>query len=322
MDRRHRRALLAIFVGVVLAIAAGVTALVEHQGSRAGLRARAGALTAAETVPAGSDEVSTYTDVTLHGTSGLAAAGLIRVPRAGTAPHPAALLMGGINLGRRVVGIPGLETIGRSAIILSLDYPMKQRHSAWEGRQFVATIAHVRTVGFDTIAEILLGLDYLASRPDVDRGRIFLIGSSMGAPAVTIAGGVDARAAAVVALYGGGDLGSLVAHTLQHPAQRHPYPWWQAEVLGHAFAWLLVPLAPERYVAGISPRPFLMINGADDSLVPRANAEALYAAAREPKHLLWLRGEHVQPDERVLVREVAGTIRDWLVERGLLPRAD
>jgi len=85
----------------------------------------------------------------------------------------------------------------------------------------VSTLPRVRMAAFDTVAAPLLALDYLASRPDVDAQRIFLIGGSMGAEVVTVAGGVDPRAAAVVALYGGGRLGPLISHTLEHPAQRH-----------------------------------------------------------------------------------------------------
>lgn len=317
MTRRRRLLVAAAALILLVAIAAG--AFAEYQGSRRGLRARAGTLAAAEVRAAGEDAVSTYAEITLRGSGGRVALGRARVPRAGTAPYPAALLMGGINRGRRVVNVPGLETIARFAIVLSLDYPMKQRRSAWEGRQFIATITQLRTVGLDTVADILLALDYLASRPDVDQRRIFLLGSSLGAPAVTIAGAVDTRPAAVVSLYGAGRLGSLVAHTLQHPDQRRPYPRWQAVILGHALAWFLTPLEPVRYVDDIAPRPFLMVNGADDRLIPRANVLALFEAAGEPKDIIWMDGEHVQPDENALIAEVAGRIVEWLAQRGLLP---
>ena len=88
---------------------------------------------------------------------------------------------------------------------------------------------------------------------------------------------------------------------------------------GHGLALLLVPLEPARYVARISPRPLLMVNGARDSLIPRANVDALYEAARQPKDILWVRSEHVQPDETELIGAVSGWIAAWLAKRGLLP---
>ena len=43
------------------------------------------------------------------------------------------------------------------------------------------------------VADASLLLDYLASRPDVRKDALFLIGSSLGAPIVTIVGAIDTR---------------------------------------------------------------------------------------------------------------------------------
>ena len=40
-------------------------------------------------------------------------------------------------------------------------------------------------------------------------------------------------------------------------------------------------------VAGLAPRPLLVIQGSEDHITPPALAEALFAAAREPKEM-WL----------------------------------
>jgi fermentation-respiration switch protein FrsA (DUF1100 family) len=318
--RRLRRRLLVLVIGLSLLAGLAVAVFAEYQGSSAALHARAGRLVGADLAAAGADDVSTYWTVRLHSTSGLAPTALMRVPRAGTPPYPTGLLMGGLNRGRRVVNARGLEDIARVAVVLSLDYPLKHGPRAG-GRELVAAATQLRPAGLDTIAEILLALDYLESRSDVDRRRMFLVGASLGASAVTIAGAVDQRPAAVIALYGGGQVGSLVARTLQHHDQRHPYPRWQALLLGHALAWLLTPLDPVRYAADIAPRPYLMVNGDDDTLIPARNVEAVFAAAREPKTLLWLEGEHIEPGESALIRRLSRQISEWLGARGLLPPA-
>lgn len=82
---------------------------------------------------------------------------------------------------------------------------------------------------------------------------------------------------------------------------------------------LLTPLAPERYASGIAPHPFLMVNGSEDSLIPTANVLALEHAARPPKELVWVRGEHVEPDATALLHQLSGIVTAWLVQRGLLP---
>lgn len=243
---------------------------------------------------------------------------LLRVPKAGESRAPAAVIVGGIQRGRRIAIAAGLDAIARQAVIVSPDYPLEQRRHTFEGLGLLTALPRIRPAAFDSVAQTLLLLDYLETRPDVDARRLFLVGGSMGAPIVTVAGGVDPRPAAVVVLYGGGQLAALIAHTLEHPAQPRPYPHWAAVVTGYGLSWLFAPLAPERYAPAIAPRRFLMINGAGDSLVPRANVLALYEAARPPKELIWVEGEHIQPEETALIAHVGTVVSAWLEKHGLL----
>ncbi len=310
MRLRGRRRLAIALLVVVVAVGALVGVAIR-QGSPASLVARKGHLAAVEVAPGGEDAISTMSQLTLRRSTGRDVSALVRVPR-GPGPHPAAVLLGGVNRGRRVAGVRGLDAIARHAVIVSPDYPLPARRGGWDGWRAITMPFKLRPAAFDTVADILLLLDYLDSRPDVAKTRLFLVGSSLGAPAVAIAGGIDARPAAVVALYGGGKIGALVSHALTHPDQPSPHPPWRAWLLGHALALGVAPLAPERYVAGIAPRPFLMVNGADDSLVPRASVLALYEAAKAPKELIWVSSEHVQPDEADLIRRLSVTIVTWL----------
>ena len=226
--------------------------------------------------------------------------------------------MGGLKRGRRVVGVRGLDAIARGVILVSPDYPLDSHHRAWRGAALAGSAARVRPGALDAVASVPLLLDYLASRSDVRADALFLVGSSLGAPVVTIAGAIDERPRAVVALYGGGRIGSLVAHTLSHDDER-PLSRWQAWLAGHALAVWIAPLEPVRYVARIAPRPLLMVNGADDGMIPRPNVLALYDAAGVPKDLRWTAGEHVQPDEDALIQRLADLVAEWLVERAHLP---
>ncbi len=291
-----------------------------REGSPQALLDRKGTVTSVESVSLGGDSISTWQELHIRSSTGLNLRALVRVPlRQTVTRHPGAVLVGGINRGRRIAITSGIDRVARHAVVISFDYPIRLRRSSWAVTNLVSTLPRVRMAAFDTVAATLLALDYLAARPDVDAQRIFLIGGSMGAEVVTVAGGVDPRAAAVVALYGGGRLGPLISHTLEHPAQRHPYPHWKALMAGHALAWLLTPLEPARYASGIAPRPFLMVNGSEDSLIPAANVLALEHAARPPKELVWVRGEHVEPDATALLHRLSGIVTAWLVQRGLLP---
>jgi dienelactone hydrolase len=305
-----------------VAVAAALLALwgaAAHQGSAAALLARKGELRAVETTPRGQDAVSTIEELTLRSSTAEEIHALVRVPKAGGSRLPAAVLMGGIKRGRRIATAPGLEAIARLAVVVSADYPLKLDRHAFEGLAALGTVTRLRPAALDSVVDVMLLLDYLERRPDVDASRLFLVGGSLGAPVVAVAGAVDPRPAAVIVLYGGGELGPLIAHTLEHPAQGRPYPHWAAWLGGHGLAWLLTPLEPARYAPLIAPRRFLMVNGRGDSLIPAANVAALYEAAQDPKELIWMEGDHIQPEETALVGQVSGTVAAWLHARGLLP---
>jgi fermentation-respiration switch protein FrsA (DUF1100 family) len=313
----RRPSIVVVISALGLALAGGM-GWALYQGSAAGLEGRKGRLQQVVPVAAGADAVSDLFDLTLRSSSGSVVHAMVRVPRGGSPPYPAVVLVGGIELGRRVAALPGLNAIARHAIIVSPDYPIVLEPGLLEGLGLLRAGPRLRAAAFDLVAQVGLQVDYLLSRRDVARERVFLVGSSFGAPAVVIAGGVDSRPAAVIALYSGGDIGSLVTHVLELGGRERVSPW-QAVLAGRGLALLLAPLEPTRYVARISPRPVLMVNGARDSLIPRPNVDALYEAARPPKEILWVRSEHVHPDETELIGAVSGWIAAWLAKRGLLP---
>jgi fermentation-respiration switch protein FrsA (DUF1100 family) len=314
---RARRLALGAVAGAAALL--GLWGAAVYQGSATALAARKGELQAVEASPRGQDPVSTFEELTLRSSTAAEIHALIRVPRAGGTRMPAAVLMGGIKRGRRIVTAPGLEEIARQAVVVSADYPLKLDRRAFRGLTALDTFRRLRPAALDSVVEVMLLLDYLERRPDVDASRLFLVGGSLGAPVVTVAGAVDPRPAAVIVLYGGGALGSLITHTLEHPAQDRPYPPWAAWLAGRGLAWLFTPLEPARYAPRIAPRRFLMVNGRGDSLIPAANVAALYDAARDPKELIWMEGEHIQPEETALIGQVGGTVATWLHARGLLP---
>lgn len=306
-------------VAASVALVAMLVALAHVQGSSRSFGHRKGHIVASVLTPAGAIGGSELQELALRSSTGLEVHGRLRVPREGRPPYAGVVLVGGIKRGSRIISAAGLDTMARHSVIVALDYPLKLRRSSWRGAHLVPTVLRLRPAAFDTVTDILLLLDYLESRPDVDRRRLLLLGGSLGAVMTTVAGGVDRRPTAVVVLYGGGHLGPLVTHTLVHPAQDTPYPPWKAALAGHALAWLLTPLTPERYAPAIAPRPLLMVNGVHDSLVPRASVLALYDAARDPKELVWVEGEHIQPSETELLTRLSGIVTSWLVARGLLP---
>jgi uncharacterized protein len=130
-------------------------------------------------------------------------------------------------------------------------------------------------------------VDYLSSRPDVDPERIGALGFSMGAATTVMAAARDARIKAVV-----DDSGwSHVYHWLKPSLRRTlTHPSDQFSVLSLKLVELrtgvrLSKLRPSRDVGRLSPRPLLIIHGANDDVVPPGDSEELFEAAGEPKEL-------------------------------------
>jgi dienelactone hydrolase len=151
----------------------------------------------------------------------------------------------------------------------------------------------------------MLALDYLRARPDVDTTRMEAVGVSLGAPFVTIAGALDRRFTRVWAIHGSG--GSY-APLEMNMRQTIPFAPLRAVAAGLADMLISGPrLAPERWVARIAPRPFVMVNAEGDERLPRRSIVQLYERARQPKELVWLPGGHVRADTAV-VRALAAIV--------------
>jgi hypothetical protein len=66
---------------------------------------------------------------------------------------------------------------------------------------------------------------------------------------------------------------------------------------------------PPRAVRKLAGRPLLMIHGKNDRTMRPAQAERLFAAAREPKEIRWWDAGHILP------REAIDHAARWLAER-------
>ena len=207
---------------------------------------------------------------------------------------PLALLLGGRNTGQDAVRL--LENT-RGVMAVALSYPYSGDPKP-RGIGVLRAIPEIRQAFFDTPAALMLALDDLLARPDVDGSQVEAIGVSLGVPFVVIASALDRRVTRVWALHGSGGAFTPLEHNL-----RGFVPFAPARFLAAAVGTLAMSgprIAPERWAARISPRPFIMINAADDERLPRRAVLSLFAAAREPKELIWLPGAHVTSDPDVV----------------------
>ena len=217
-------------------------------------------------------------------------------------PYPALVILGGLSTGRHTLEY--LDS-SRGLVLLCLDYPFegkRERLTAWE---FVSALPRMRRAVIETVPAVMLGVDYLLSRPEVDPRRIVLAGGSFGALFVPAAAAVDERIAAAAILFGAGDLESLVRANLDLPAPLAAAAAWTTAVLA-------APVEPLKYVGDIAPRPLLMLGATGDARMPLENSRLLHEAAGEPKTIRWIDAGHLDVRQAEFHSLVGSALVEWL----------
>lgn len=235
------------------------------------------------------EDASVRRKVVFRGARAFMVPGYLEVPKGAEAPYPCVALMHGwsgskdtwwetrgYNRGdirgkllEKGFAVFALDALGHGDRIAENDYhPVNLHHEPGETpRKNYFTL---REVVVQTIVDYRRGLDYLATRGDIDMERVGLIGYSMGGFSTFALTAVEPRIEAAVA---------CVAPTS-----------WSHDVV----------LAPANYARGIGNRPFCMLMGREDGMCNEAQARELYALIEGPNtELLFYDAGHALPVEFV-----------------------
>ena len=121
-------------------------------------------------------------------------------------------------------------------------------------------------------------LDYLRSRTDIDTGKLFVFGQSLGGMLAIAAAGASPRGVRAVLA----------------EAPFHSYTAMVQDKMPQANLTLRDDYTATAYVAKLSPVPLLLIHGTADVVVPYSHSVRLLAEAGEPKRLVQIPGgDHV-----------------------------
>lgn len=231
------------------------------------------------------------------------------VPTTGTPPYPCVIIMhgyGGDKNGLQILA-PAFAMRGIATLAIDAEYHGDRKQP---GNDILSTyIYRNRDALVQTVIDLRRAVDFLQSRQEIDGKRIGYIGLSMGGILGGIVAGVDERIQAPILIVAGGDWGYLFS-TSQHPTamqlrEKNPELFKSAQKMNEVMG----VVEPVNWVARISPRPLLMINGKDDQIVPKECTERLFAAAKEPKEIVWLEGGHMPQPDAVLRR-----VDEWLTK--------
>jgi len=162
--------------------------------------------------------------------------------------------------------------------------------------------------------DLKAAIDYLSTLPEVNRANLSLLGFSGGAAVSICVASGDKRVSRVVACASPAEFtffteadnpSSIIDHFRSIGAIRDKdFPHSAGEWLG---GFRLV--SPIKYVAGIAPRPLLLVHGSEDETVDVSHARKLYDEAKEPKQLIIVdgAGHRLRQDDRAMA-----VIIDWL----------
>jgi dienelactone hydrolase len=220
------------------------------------------------------------------------------VPHGSFQAHPAVFVLHSLGAARAQIEralCRSLAERGIAAALVTLPYHLQRRPPGTRPSSLLLNPDAERIVGFFRQAEADLdaAVTWLQGRPEIDAGRIGIVGISLGAVVGSLQMARDERLRANVALLGGGDLAHILTHGALTLFARREYRrrGLDEAVLRRALA----PVDPVTYARPLAPpRRMLMINGRYDIVMPRSDVLKLWRAFGEPP-LLWLDTGHYGP---------------------------
>jgi dienelactone hydrolase len=202
--------------------------------------------------------------------------GLLLLPPEGAGPFPLVLLQHGAGGSKDADYLgPVREPWARRGLaVASIDFPLHgERASAKLNELVLAALAAPSRVRNDDGLALLVELarqatsdlaravDALTTLQEIDADRVGYAAFSMGAMLGSLYIPYDARVRAAALAVGGAGFGPKT-------------------------------IDPTSHIAGFAPRPLLFVNASRDERIPRSAAEALHAAARDPKEVVWFDAGH------------------------------
>lgn len=225
--------------------------------------------------------------IVFRGVRGFRVPAFLELPKTGQAPFPCVLLLHGWSgaklnwweddnfihggLARKALleagyAVFALDAQAHGERAAEIDYA-HVNYSEKDGWKNYFTLPEIYT---QTTVDYRRGLDYLATRPEIDMNRVGVLGYSMGGTQSFLLTSADSRIKVTVACV--------------TPAMTEKY----------------YPVAPNNYLSGLAGRPFLMLMGRTDDLCSEDLAKQLYdLIPSEQKDLKFFESGHKLPKEYI-----------------------
>jgi uncharacterized protein len=198
--------------------------------------------------------------------------------KADAPPAPAVLLQYGSGGNKKtdyIVAI-GKQFAARGYVVLTIDSPNQgeRRNKDNKAAGFLGLLGPEQVMQY--CGDYSRAIDFLTTRPEVDKDRIGYVGISWGAITGITFVAYDERIKAMGSMVGGGDfLGLYTKKAAERVAAEGS-----------------TSSDPVYHVARIAPRPLLFINVTKDQLIMKSWAEALHKNAGAGSKVVWLETDH------------------------------
>jgi len=143
--------------------------------------------------------------------------------------------------------------------------------------------------------DAVAALDYVRSRPDIDTGKIFVFGQSLGGMIAIAAAGASPKGVRAV-------LAEAPFHS--YTALSDDRTPGEGQIVDESWS-------ATTHVAKLAPVPLLLVHGTSDKIVPYSHSQMLLAEAREPKRLVTVEGgDHLD----IMTERYGTTYQDMMID--------
>jgi dienelactone hydrolase len=177
-----------------------------------------------------------------------------------------------------------------AALFVQMAYYGPRRPPGSRLRLLSTDVPHTMAAVRQTVLDLRRATAWMQSRPEIDRLRLGIVGTSLGSLVGTLTAEMEPRITRVVVLLGGG---GLVDAYYDYPRAAPARMLWEA--LGgnkQKLADLIAPVDPLTCAANLRDRKVLMVAGSRDEIIPPKATLALWKAAGQ-QEIIWYDCTHL-----------------------------
>jgi predicted esterase len=178
---------------------------------------------------------------------------------------------------------------GMAALFVQMAYYGPRRPPGSPLRLLSPDIEHTQAAVRQTVLDLRRATAWLESRPEVDRKRLGIMGTSLGSFVATLTAEMEPKLGRLAVLLGGAD---FVEGYWDHP---QVVPYRKAfEALGgkkEQVRELIAPIDPITCAKNLEGRKVLIVAARNDEIVPPRMAEALWQVTGKQR-IIWLSAGH------------------------------